>query len=83
MSIAYKDDTSGEYLRSKEKPIVRDPHSDNSLIYEAVQDYIDFIDNDKEYHEDGLSDYKNQIFEVAIMHCLGEDVWEWINNRRK
>ncbi len=46
-------------------------------------DYIQFIDNDKEYHEDRTDDYHNAIFEAAMQAFYGEDVWDWINNRRE
>ena len=46
------------------------------------QEYIDFIDNDKEYCEDGLDNYQNAIFESAIDLFFKEDVLDWINKRR-
>jgi len=64
-------------------PKVRDPSLDTSDIQNAVQDYIDYLDNDKEYHEDGVSDYEHEIFEKVIEWSLGSDAWEWINNRRE
>lgn len=44
------------------------------------QDYINFIDNDEEYHED--NDYKEYIFEAAMETVFGKEVWTYVNNRR-
>ena len=52
-------------------------------IEQAVKDYLDFIDNDKDYHEDGLEKYENAIFEKAVESFVGEKAWDWINNRRE
>ena len=46
-------------------------------------DYIQFMDNDNEYHEDKAENYRNEIFEKAMEAFYSEDVWDWINNRRE
>ena len=47
-------------------------------IKQACQDYMDFI-RSEDYHEDDLSFYENQIFEIAINHFQGETVFGEIN----
>jgi hypothetical protein len=49
----------------------------------AVKSYLEFMDNDDEYSEDRLENYKNEVFEKAMESFAGEDIWEWINNRRQ
>ena len=49
-------------------------------LKEITQDYINFIDNDEEYHED--NDYNWHIFETAMETIFGKDVWDFINNRQ-
>ena len=44
------------------------------------QEYIDYLCS-SEYHEDALSDWKQSVFEAAMMMFYGDDVWEWINER--
>jgi hypothetical protein len=48
----------------------------------SINEYIDFIDNDKDYHEDRLNDYKNEIFELAVESFTNKEIWDWINNRQ-
>jgi hypothetical protein len=45
------------------------------------QEYINFVDDDTEYHED--NDYKQFIYEVAMETIFGPDIWKFINKRRK
>ena len=54
---------------------------DLAKLRTICQDYIDFIDNDKEYCED--NDYDHQIFETAMETIFGEDVWKFVNGRRE
>ena len=54
--------------------------TDLSKLREVCQNYIDFIDNDSEYHED--NDFSNYIFEQALEVIYGEDVWNFVNNRQ-
>jgi hypothetical protein len=49
-------------------------------LIEAAQEYVEYIDSE-EYHEDGLSDYENQIFESAMEAVFGSKIWCWINER--
>ena len=49
-------------------------------LQNICQQYIDFVDNDKEYHED--NDYDHYIFEQAMEAIFGLDVWEFVNNRQ-
>ena len=53
---------------------------DLNSLREICQEYVDFIDNDDEYHED--NNYDHYIFEEAMTTIFGEDVWDFINNRR-
>ena len=48
----------------------------------AVKDYLKYLNNDEECHEDVVDNYKNAIFEKAMECFAGEDIWEWINSRR-
>ena len=50
-------------------------------LREICQEYLDFVDDDKEYHED--NDYDIYIFEAAMQTIFGEGVWDFINNRHK
>jgi len=53
---------------------------DTKKLSEVCQQYIDFVDNDKEYHE--YHDYDHYIFESAMEAIFGKGVWDFINNRR-
>ena len=54
--------------------------TDLSKLREVCQNYIDFIDNDVEYHED--NDFSNYIFEQALEVIYGKDIWGFVNNRQ-
>lgn len=54
---------------------------DLTALRKICQDYIDFIDNDEEYHED--NDYNQYVFETALETIFGKDVYEYINKRRE
>ena len=54
--------------------------TDLSELREVCQNYIDFIDNDVEYHED--NDFSNYIFEQALEVIYGKDIWNFVNNRQ-
>ena len=49
-------------------------------LKKICQEYIDFVDNDEEYHEDNHFD--QYIFEKAMMTIFGENVFEYINQRQ-
>lgn len=49
-------------------------------LQNICQEYIDFIDNDKKYHDD--NDYIHYIFEEALMTIFGKEVWTFVNNRQ-
>jgi len=61
------------------KPIQVDNPDFTDLI-EAAQEYVEYIDSE-DYHEDGLSDYENQIFETAMEAVFGPKIWDWLNER--
>lgn len=64
-----------------EKPnIMRDIDIDLEPLKKICQQYMDFVDNDEEYHED--NDFKHYIFETAMQTLYGENVWDWINKRQ-
>ncbi len=44
--------------------------------------YLEFLRSD-DYNEDQLSEYENDIFEAALEHFQGEDVWTEVNERMK
>jgi hypothetical protein len=50
-------------------------------LRKICQDYMNFVDNDEEYHDD--NDYNQYIFERAMETFFGKDVWVFINNRRR
>ena len=54
---------------------------DTKKLSEICQQYIDFVDNDKEYHED--NDFDHYIFESAMETIFGEKVWDFINSRQE
>ena len=54
---------------------------DTKKLSEICQQYIDFIDNDAEYHDD--NDYEHYIFESAMETIFGKKVWDFINNRHE
>jgi hypothetical protein len=62
-----------------EKPKQLD-NIDLQKLRNICQDYIEFIDDDEEYHED--NDYDHYIFESAMETVFGKDIWDFINNRR-
>jgi hypothetical protein len=49
----------------------------------ACQEYVDFMDNDEEYHEDLIGDYEHEVMEKAMEAIFGWDVWEWITLRQE
>ena len=51
-------------------------------IKEACEQYMKYLRSDK-YHEDGLSNFQNAIFEAAMEFTHGPDVWKEINERMK
>jgi hypothetical protein len=53
---------------------------DLNALKGICQNYIDFVDNDEEYHED--NDYDHHIFETAMETVFGKEVWNFINNRQ-
>jgi hypothetical protein len=61
------------------KPIQVDSPDFTDLIRSA-QEYVEYISSE-DYHEDGLSDYENQIFESAMEAVFGPKIWDWINNK--
>lgn len=50
-------------------------------LRKICQDYMNFVDDDEEYHDD--NDYNQYIFEMAMETFFGKDVWVFINNRRR
>lgn len=53
---------------------------DLQKLREVCQQYIDFIDNDEEYHDD--NDYDHYIFEKALEAIFGKEVWKFINYKK-
>jgi hypothetical protein len=53
---------------------------DTKKLSEICQQYIDFVDNNKEYHED--NDFEHYIFESAMETIFGAKVWSFIRNRQ-
>jgi hypothetical protein len=51
-------------------------------LEKSCQEYLDFIDNDEDYNEDELDDYKQFVFERAMEAVFGNEVWEFVNNRQ-
>ena len=67
-----------------EKPKLKTPTEEQlSEIARKCFDEIEFMDDDKEYNEDSIPKYNNSIYEAAMEAFYGEDVWDWINNRRE
>lgn len=63
------------------KPIQKNKASqDFSKVVESVQEYVDFMDSE-DYHEDEISNYRDQIFEKAVEAVYGETVWKFINEK--
>lgn len=63
------------------KPLqIEEDKVDLTALKEICQSYIDFVDNDEEYHED--NDYSHYIFETTMEALFGKGVWNFINNRR-
>lgn len=54
---------------------------DLSKLKEACNDYMEFIWDDEEYHEDKVDDYEYEIFECAIAALYGPAVWESIRKK--
>jgi hypothetical protein len=49
-------------------------------LKKICQEYIDFVDNNEEYHED--NDYNHYIFETAMKSVFDEEVFDYINSRQ-
>ena len=49
-------------------------------LRKICQEYVDFVDSDVEYYED--HDFDQYIFEKAMIALYGDDVFNWINERR-
>lgn len=63
-----------------EKPTqLKDEEIDLKSLKEICKDYIDYMYNEEEYHED--NDYSHYIYEVAMETIFGKDIWQKINNR--
>jgi len=54
---------------------------DLQKVKEKCIEFIDFYDDDKEYHEG--SDHDHYIFEATMEAIYGPDVWDWINSRQE
>lgn len=50
-------------------------------LRKICQDYLDFVDNDKEYSED--NDFNEYIFETAMQTFFGDKVFDYINKRQQ
>ena len=65
-----------------EKPkLLKTEEIDLTELKDVCKDYICFVDNDEEYHED--NNYDHYIFETAMETVFGKKVWDFINNRQK
>ena len=65
-----------------EKPkLLKTEEIDLTELKDVCKDYIYFVDNDEEYHED--NHYDHYIFETAMETVFGKKVWDFINNRQK
>lgn len=53
-----------------------------SKLEKACDEYMEFL-RSEEYHEDKANDYAHYIFEAALEHYYGKDVWDEINARYK
>lgn len=51
-------------------------------LREICQEYLDFIDDDEIFNEDGHDDYATSISEKAMELIYGKKVWDYINNRQ-
>jgi hypothetical protein len=61
------------------KPIpINNP--DLADLIEATKEYVDYL-NSEDYCDDGASDYKHEIFEVAMKTVFGPNIWDWIYER--
>lgn len=75
-----KECISEEYKQNKmEKPKQLNQVNLDELR-EICQEYIDFVDSNDEYYED--NNFDQYIFEKAMIALYGEDVFNWINERR-
>jgi hypothetical protein len=59
------------------KPIQVDNPDFTDLI-KSAEEYVDYKSGDN-YHEDGLDDYENQIFESAMEAIFGKSIWDWLD----
>jgi len=51
---------------------------DTAKLVESMEEFFDFLEGD-DYHEDRISDYENEIVEVALKSFYGDNVYDWIN----
>ena len=52
-----------------------------TALRQACQEYIDWLDDDEEYFEDGVEDYEHEVMEKAMEAIFGKDVWDFINSK--
>jgi uncharacterized protein YgfB (UPF0149 family) len=60
---------------------IKDEQINLKDLREICQAYIDFNDNDEEYHED--NDYDVYIFETAMVTIFGKEVFNDFINKRQ
>lgn len=52
---------------------------DLTALRKACQEYIDFLGDKDDYHEDRIVDYEHEVMEKAMEAIFGEDVWKFVN----
>jgi hypothetical protein len=52
-----------------------------TALLESGDAYLNYLEG-REYHEDGLPDYENEIFETALEFLYGPTIWDRINAKK-
>jgi hypothetical protein len=52
---------------------------DLTAVRKACQEYIDFLGDEEDYHEDSINDYEYEVMEKAMEAIFGDDVWKYVN----
>ena len=64
--------------RQVEKPVMLE-NPDLTQLKKTCQSYVDFIDDDEEFHSD--NDFMHYIYESAMGALFGEKFWQWYSKK--
>jgi hypothetical protein len=47
-------------------------------LRKACEEFMAWLESD-DYHEDGMDDHENAVFEAAMEAVFGEEIWDRVN----